>query len=109
MSEVINRGSCPRLPANLTRATKPALIDEVQRAAAELAEARELLLAIAEMAESDYPRPREERIEWTARLLGRIQSAASDAALHHRYNDCARALRALLADDRARAEIEAAS
>lgn len=49
----VSRG--PGLPANLTRATKPALIDAVQRAWAELAEARSLLRAIAELAE--LPRP----------------------------------------------------
>lgn len=51
----------PGLPVNLTRATKPALIDEVQRAHAELAELRSLLTAIAELAV--VPSPSRQYIE----------------------------------------------
>lgn len=91
MTQDINRGSC--LPANLTRATKPALIDEVQRTAAELADARELLRAIAETCQADD-------VVGPARRLGRIQSAAEGAAAGYDYGRHARSLRALLADDR---------
>lgn len=81
------------LPANLTRATKSALIDEVQRLAAELASANDLLAAIAAMTKSPlhYTEPHQ--------LLGRIEYSASSGHKHHDYQLSANALRAILAED----------
>lgn len=112
--DVINRGSCPpairersatgggALPANLARATKPALIDELQRRLAELAEVDELLLAIAETARADDPDDAGAWPgAWAVRQLGRIGGAAEHATTRHEYGALARQLRALLADDKA--------